>query len=74
MAKSGAEIQQALRAFVAKWRSYAGSERGEAQTFLNELFACYGTDRFEAGAKFEDFSASAGFMDLHWAGVCIFEM
>ncbi len=74
MARSGAEIQHALRAFVTKWSSYSGGERAEAQTFLNELFACYGTDRFEAGAKFEDFTASAGFMDLHWPGICIFEM
>lgn len=74
MARSGAEIQAALTQFVAKWASYAGSERAEAQTFLNELFACYGTDRFECGAVFEDFRSSAGFMDLHWPGVCIVEM
>ena len=60
MSRSGAEIQEALRGFVARWASYQGSERGEAQTYLNDLFACYGTDRFEAGAKFEDFKASAG--------------
>ncbi len=74
MAKSGPEIQDALRRFVTKWRPYTGSEKAEAQSFLNELFACYGTDRFEVGAKFEDFKASAGFMDLHWPGVCIIEM
>ncbi len=74
MAKSGPEIQDALRRLVAKWQPYAGSEKAEAQTFLNELFAAYGTDRFEVGAKFEDFRASAGFMDLHWPGICIIEM
>lgn len=73
MAKSGPEIREALRKLVAKWQPYAGSERAEAQTFLG-LFACYGTDRFEVGAKFEDFRASAGFMNLHWPGICIIEM
>jgi hypothetical protein len=71
---SGEEIQAALRAFVGRWSQYDGSERGEAQTFLNELFACYGTDRRDVGAKFEDFLTSAGFLDLHWPGICIVEM
>jgi hypothetical protein len=71
---SGEEIQASLRAFVERWGQYAGSERGEAQTFLNELFACYGTDRRDVGAKFEDFVTSAGFLDLHWPGICIVEM
>jgi hypothetical protein len=74
MALSGPEIQDKLKAFVTKWLPYEGSERSEAQTFLNELFACYGLDRLEAGAKFEDFKSSAGFMDLHWPGICIVEM
>lgn len=72
--RSGEEIQAALRLFVARWSGYAGGERAEAQTFLNELFACYGSDRQGVGARFEDFRASAGFMDLHWPGVCIVEM
>lgn len=72
--RSGVEIQQALAKFVAKWRTYSGSERAEAQTFLNELYAAYGSDRAEAGAKFEDFRSSAGFMDLHQPGVLIVEM
>lgn len=71
---SGEQIQAALRRFVAKWEPYTGSERSEAQTFLNELFACYGTDRLAVGARFEDFKSSAGFMDLHWPGICIIEM
>jgi hypothetical protein len=45
---SGEEIQQALRAFVAKWSGYTGSERAEAQTYLNELFSCYGWPRSAA--------------------------
>lgn len=72
--RSGPEIQEALRKFAAKWSTYQGSERAEAQTFLNELFACYGTDRSEVGALFEDFKSSAGFMDLHWPGTLIVEM
>jgi hypothetical protein len=47
---SGQEIQRNLRAFVRTWTNYRGSERAEAQTFVNELFACYGTDRRAAGA------------------------
>jgi hypothetical protein len=72
--RSGEEIQAALAAFVTRWKSYQGSERAEAQTFLNELFTCYGTDRSAVGAKPEDFKSSAGFMDLHWPQVCIIEM
>lgn len=71
---SGPEIQDRLHRFVAKWRGYDGSERAEAQSFLNDLFACYGSDRREVGALFEDFAASAGFMDLHWPGMLIIEM
>jgi hypothetical protein len=72
--RSGERIQAALAAFVGRWKSYQGTEKAEAQTFLNQLFACYGTDRSAVGAKFEDFTASAGFMDLHWPQICIIEM
>ena len=72
--RSGPEIQAALRKFIEAWATYEGTERAEAQTFLNELFACYGSDRKGVGAKFEHFKASAGFMDLLWPTVCIFEM
>jgi len=74
VARSGEEIQHALLAFARKWVGYTGTERAEAQSFLNELFAAYGTDRQAVGAKFEDFKSSAGFMDLHWPGLCIVEM
>jgi len=74
VALSGPEIQDNLHSLAAKWSPYAGTEKAEAQTFLNDLFAAYGLDRLEAGAKFEDFKSSAGFMDLHWPGICIFEM
>jgi len=72
--RSGEEIRNALRKFVTRWRDYSGSERGEAQTYLNELIACYGTDRKEAGVLFEDAHTADGIMDMHWPGVCIVEM
>ena len=72
--RSGPEIESALTKFVTKWKGYSGSEKSEAQSFLNELFAAYGTDRREVGALFEDFKSSAGFMDLHWPGILIVEM
>ncbi|WP_248583034.1 DNA methyltransferase [Nocardioides sp. InS609-2] len=71
---SGEEIQRALAGFVDTWRGYAGTEKSEAQTFLNELFACYGSERRELGARFEHFEQHAGFMDLFWPGICIVEM
>ncbi|MEW2484474.1 DNA methyltransferase [Mycobacterium sp. NPDC049093] len=72
--RSGEEIQKALTKFHKKWNSYQGSEKSEAQTFLNQLFDAYGSDRLEVGAQFEAFKSSAGFMDLHWPGTCIVEM
>lgn len=73
--RSGEEIQAALRRFVSKWEGYQGSERSEAQTFVNDLFACYGSDRREVGAGFEDDrSTGAGIMDLHWQDVVLMEM
>lgn len=47
---SGAQIQSTLVKFARSWEKYRGTERAEAQTFLNELFAAYGQDRREAGA------------------------
>ena len=72
MALSGDEIRHRLNALALRWGHYAGSERGEAQTFLNELFDCYGTSRVEV-ATFEQPQAGR-FLDLHWPGVCIVEM
>jgi hypothetical protein len=73
VALQGEEIRRRLREFAAAWGGYAGTERSEAQTFLNALLACYGTDRRAVGARFEDPTAT-GFMDLFWPGVCIIEM
>jgi hypothetical protein len=72
--RSGEEIQAALRKFVKRWRDYSGTERGEAQTYLNELIACCGANRKDAGALFEDAHAANGIMDMYWPSVCIVEM
>lgn len=72
--RTGAEIKLALDAFVTRWSGYGGTERAEAQTFLNDLFACYGSDRKDVGARFEEFRTSSGFMDLYWPEVLIVEM
>lgn len=67
------EIKRTLVEFARKWSLYDGTERAEAQTFLNELFAAYGQDRYEVGARFEE--AQAGrFLDLVWPRVCLVEM
>jgi hypothetical protein len=72
--RSGEEIQADLRKFVTRWRDYSEGERSEAQTFLNELIACYGADRKAAGALFEDAHTATGIMDLYWPSRSIIEM
>ncbi len=72
MTLTGEEIRARLTAFAARWSVYDRTERAEAQTFLNQLFACYGTDR-EAVARFEE-RGEGGFPDLIWPGVCLVEM
>jgi hypothetical protein len=67
------EIRRRLAEFAARWGGYQGTERAEAQTFLNQLLECYGVDRQAVGAKFEE-HGPGGFMDLFWSGVCIIEM
>jgi len=67
------EIRRRLIDFARRWSLYAGSERAEAQTFLNELFACFGTDRVEAGARFEQ-PQQGKFLDLIWPRRCLVEM
>ena len=72
--RSGEEIQAALGAFVAKWQTFSGSEKAEAQTYLNELVDCFGLDRQASGMLFEHFVAGAGFMDMFWPGRALVEM
>ena len=73
MALTGEEIRANLSRFAAHWTLYKGSERSGAQTFLNELLVCYGTDLREAGATFEA-RQEGRFLDFLWPGVCIIEM
>jgi len=73
-ARSGEEIQAALRAFVERWTGYYGTERAEAQTYLNELLDCYGVDRFAVGMKFEHHIPGVGFADMFWPGHALVEM
>ena len=72
MSQTGEEIRRNLGEFVERWHTYQGTERAEAQTFLNELLACYGTNR-SAVARFEE-PTGGGFIDLIWPRVCIIEM
>ena len=72
--RSGEEIQAALRDFALRWRDYDGGERQGAQTFLNELATCYGTDLFAEGVKFEDPLVPGGFMDMYWRDRAVIEM
>ena len=69
---TGEEISRIVE-FARKWSLYDGTERAEAQTFLNELFAAYGQDRHEVGARFEEQQAGR-FLDLIWPRVCLVEM
>jgi hypothetical protein len=73
VALTGEEIRANLSRFAAHWTLYEGSERSGAQTFLNELLVCYGTDLREAGASFEA-RQEGRFLDFLWPGVCIIEM
>jgi hypothetical protein len=73
VALTGEEIRRRLTHFAARWSAYAGSERSEAQTFLNQLFECYGQDRAAAGATFETHQGGK-FLDLIWRPACIIEM
>lgn len=59
MSLTGEEIRTRLTRFAARWSQYDGGERKEAQTFLNQLFHCYGMDRqairVERGIGLTDF-------------------
>ncbi|MGH3030193.1 MAG: DNA methyltransferase [Gaiellaceae bacterium] len=73
MALSHGEIQQRLTELAQKWSTYEGSEKSEAQSFLTELLACYGTTRDDVGALFE-VKVPSGYVDMLWPGVCLVEM
>jgi hypothetical protein len=67
------EIRRSVVEFALQWSLYSGSERSEAQTFLNGLFTCYGSDRRAVGARFED-PQEGKFLDLIWPRICLIEM
>lgn len=66
------EIRVRLAEFASRWSVWDRSEREGAQTFLNELFACYGSDRSEV-ARFE-YHQDGKFLDCIWPRNCIIEM
>jgi MmeI, N-terminal domain len=72
MALSDEEIRRNLTHFAADWGGYQGTERAEAQTFCNELLACYGTVRKEV-ATFEERTGAGGFIDMIWPEVCLID-
>jgi hypothetical protein len=54
---------------------YSGTERGEAQTFCNEFFSCFGLDRLEVGAQFESIIPNESTRaDLVWGDRLLIEM
>ena len=73
MALSDEETRRRLTDFAVAWGGYQGTEKAEAQTFCNELPACYGTDRKKV-AKFEERTGAGGYIDLIWPEVCLIEM
>ncbi|NBE81926.1 type IIL restriction-modification enzyme MmeI [Micromonospora rubida] len=72
--RSHEQVQAALVSFVARWQTYAGTGRSEAETYLNELFECYGVSREGSYAVFEDAHSPTGIVDLHLPARLIFEM
>lgn len=74
MALDSEETRARLVEFAARWGGYQGTERSEAQTFLNQLLECFGADRVAVGARFEEATRDGGFMDMIWPGVCLVEM
>ncbi len=72
------EIRESLEMLVAKWRDATDSERGAAQSFLNDLVAAYtGLPVRDAGGEFErpvKRDDGRGFIDMIWDGVVLVEM
>ncbi|MBK8294287.1 MAG: class I SAM-dependent DNA methyltransferase [Solirubrobacterales bacterium] len=73
MAFSTEEIKANLTEFAGRWKVRKGYEKGEAQTFLNEFFACFGPEVADQ-AVFEQHEAGGGFIDCIIPGVAIIEM
>lgn len=73
MALNEEQVRGNLAPFANRWGEREWGERENAQTFLNELFACYGVDRLDAGARFELFKGG-DFYDLIWQERVLIEM
>ena len=70
MALGWSEIRSRATTFAYEWRNQ-GSESGDNQTFLNELFEVFGISRkrvavFERKSKKID--GKDGFIDMLWKG------
>lgn len=66
------EIRARVAEFASRWSNWDKSERSGAQSFLIELFACYGTTLLDV-AEFEKHQEGK-FLDCHWPRNCIIEM
>jgi hypothetical protein len=73
MAYSTEQIKANLTHLMVRWGTRRGYEKGEAQTFLNEFFACFGPDVSDQ-ARFEQHESGGGFIDCYIPGVAIIEM
>ena len=78
MSRTVIEIREALQGVIAKWVNSAASEKGGAQTFLNDLVSAYtGAGVMDSGGEFErpvKRDEGRGFIDMIWDGVVLFEM
>ena len=78
MSRTVIEIREALQGVIAKWVNSAASEKGGAQTFLNDLVSAYtGAGVMDSGGEFErpvKRDEGRGFIDMIWDGVALFEM
>lgn len=69
------QIKQNLKFFSERWANYQGNEISEAQTFINDFFGCFGTDRKDVGAMFESkISFDSTRADLIWKDKLLIEM
>ena len=69
------KLQKAAQKFADDWKD-ASYERGETQTFYNDLFVIFGKDRRDY-ARYEKrarrINKNDGFIDLLWPGVLLVE-
>ncbi len=78
MSRTVIEIRDALSSVASKWADSTISEKGGAQSFLNDLVAAYtGSTVIDSGGEFErpvKRDEGRGFIDMIWDGVVLFEM